>query len=95
MIHQTQQSIGEFLRHMREDAGLSPAEAATYLEMDAPERVLQMEAGGENVSLGIIYACANVYNTPTDDIMRLLLDLPGLIEAPSSPHVNPFAAARR
>ncbi len=71
---QARHFISRYLKESRLKANLDPADASRHLNLE-PEQLLRLESGLEAVSLGQLYAIANVYNIPTDEIISLVLQL--------------------
>lgn len=70
------QRVGTFLKDCREHEGLSPEAAAAHLDLAGAPEILRIESGHRSLSLGEIYAFANIYNVPPERVIELILNLP-------------------
>jgi HTH-type transcriptional regulator, competence development regulator len=66
------ETIGEKLRHLREDNGLPLRKVAAMLDIDVAV-LSKMERGERKLSKEIVLKLANIYNYDTDELLILFL----------------------
>ncbi len=63
------QQLAEYLKNYRHMAHISLGEASAYLGYSDQQIILQYENGELGVPLKDIYALANLYNIPPDELL--------------------------
>lgn len=69
------QKIGDFFREYRLRSSLSPEAIAQELSLESAQLIYEYENGSRRIPLATVYAFANLYDIPADQVLELFYKL--------------------